>query len=204
MATTIRGAIDSDSKRGSMNITQVLVDEHVLILKGLKLLRIARDKIERDQHPPKSFFEKTVLFFRNYADKYHHYKEEFLMFGFLAQKKEGQLDLEIGALRHQHETGRQFLTRLEKSISGYAIKNEIAITSLLENLASFISILSRHICREDNLFFPMVEKELSADQKITLLEQFKLEEEALKKRNPLANTLKLLEDMEKLITIELE
>ncbi len=155
-------------------------------------------------HPPKEFFEKAVSFFRNYADKYHHYKEEFLMFGFLAQKKEGQLDLEIGSLRHQHETGRRFLTRLEKSIKGYAKKNEIAITSLLENMASFISILSRHIYREDNLFFPMVEKELSTDQKATLLEQFKLEEEALKKRNSPANNFRLLEDMEKLITMEFE
>jgi len=126
------------------------------------------------------------------------------MFGFLAQEKEGQLDLEIGSLRHQHETGRRFLTRMEKSINGYAMKNEIAITSLLENLASFISILSRHIYREDNLFFPMVEQELSTDQKTTLLEQFKLEEEALKKKNPLANNFKLLEDMEKLIAMELE
>ena len=50
----------------------------------------------------------------------------------------------------------------------------------------------------------MVEKELSTDEKTILLEQFKLEEEALKKKNPLTNNLKLLEDMEKLITIELE
>jgi len=102
-----------------MNITQTLIGEHVLILKGLGFLRVARDKIEQNQHPPKLFFQKAIPFFRNYADKYHHYKEEFLMFGFLAQKKEGQLDLEIGSLRHQHEIGRQFLTRLEKSINGY-------------------------------------------------------------------------------------
>jgi len=73
-----------------MNIIQILTDEHILILKGLDFLRIARDKIEKNEHPPKSFFHKAVRFFRNYADKYHHYKEEFLMFGFLARKEEGQ------------------------------------------------------------------------------------------------------------------
>lgn len=183
-----------------MNITQELVNEHVLILRGLALLRIAMNKIEKNQHPPKSFFEKAVPFFRNYADKYHHYKEEFLMFGFLAQKKEGQLDLEIGSLRHQHEVGRECITRIEKSINGYGMKNEIAITSLLQNLASFISILSRHIFREDHIFFPMVEKELSTNEKTTLLEQFNIEEEILKKKNPLANNLALLKDMDILIT----
>ncbi|MCP4115850.1 MAG: hypothetical protein GY737_10680 [Desulfobacteraceae bacterium] len=187
-----------------MNITQTLVDEHVLILKGLEALRIARDKIERNRHPPKLFFEKAVPFFRNYADQYHHYKEEFLMFGFLARKKEGTLDLEIGALRHQHEKGRQFLTRLERSINGYGMENEIAVTTLLENLASFIAVLGRHIFREDNLFFPMVEQELSLDEKTTLFEQFQLEEQALRKKLPLANCFEQLEEMEKLVAMEFE
>ncbi len=185
-----------------MDITQPLKDEHVLILNGLKFLKTARDKIEKNQHPPQLFFQKAVPFFRNYADKYHHYKEEFLMFGFLAQKKEGQLDLEIGSLRHQHECGRKFLTRLEKSINGYEIKNEIAITRLLENLASFISVLSRHIFREDHLFFPMVENELSVDDKTFLLNQFELEEQKLKLNNPIANNLALLKEMERLISVE--
>lgn len=184
-----------------MNITQTLKDEHVLILKGLEFLRIARDKIESNQHPSKLFFQKAVPFFRNYADKYHHYKEEFLMFGFLAQKKEGQLDLEIGSLRHQHERGRQFLTRLEKSINGYEMKNEIAITSLLENLASFISVLRRHIFREDHLFFPMVEHELSLDEKTFLLTQFDFEEKKLNSNNPIEDNLELLKEMEKLIGV---
>ncbi len=187
-----------------MNITQALISEHVLILKGLESLRIARDKIEQNQHPPKLFFQKAVSFFRNYADKYHHYKEEFLMFGFLAQKMKGQLDLEIGSLRHQHEIGRQFLTRLERSINGYEIKNEIAITSLLENLASFISVLSRHIHREDNLFFPMVEHELSVDERATLLKQFKIEEEKLSTKNSIENNLELLKEIEKLIDMDEE
>ncbi len=184
-----------------MKITQILIDEHIMILKGLSFLRIARDMIENNQHPSKVFFQKAVFFFRNYADKYHHYKEEFLMFGFLAQKREGQLDLEIGSLRHQHEIGRQSLTKLEKSLNGYEMKNEIAITSLLENLASFISILSRHIYREDHLFFPMVEKELSKGDKELLKKQFQLEEDALKIRNPVEESLELLNKMEQLIIV---
>lgn len=180
-----------------MKITQPLIDEHIYILKGLAFLKQARDQIEKNQHPPKSFFQKSISFFRNYADKYHHYKEEFLMFGFLAQKKEGALDLEIGSLRHQHNIGRQSLTKLEKSLNGYEIENEIATTNLLKNLASFISILSRHIYMEDHLFFPMVEKELSIEEKKILLKQFKIEEEALKQRNTAGNDLALLNEMEK-------
>lgn len=187
-----------------MKITQTLINEHVLILKGLDYLKIARDRIEKNQHLSSEFFQRAVLFFRNYADQYHHYKEEFLMFGFLARKKEGLLDLEIGALRHQHEIGRNFLTKLEKSISGFEMKNEIAITSLLGNLASFSSVLSRHIFMEDHLFFPMVEKELSHDGKIILLDQFKIEEKLLEKTNPVKKNIELLNEMQKLVCIGAE
>jgi len=182
-----------------MKITQALIDEHIIILKGLGFFKTTRDRIEKNQHPPKQFFQSAVSFFRYYADQYHHYKEEFLMFGFLARKKEGLLDLEIGSLRHQHEIGRQFLTNVEKSINGYDMKNEIAITSLLENLASFSSVLTRHIFREDHLFFPMVEQELSSNEKKMLMEQFKIEQQELEKRNPLEKNLELLDGMQKLM-----
>ncbi len=186
-----------------MNITKALVDEHVLILKGLDFLRIARDHIEQNQLPSELFFEKAVSFFRNYADKYHHYKEEFLMFGFLARKKEGLMDLEIGSLRLQHETGRESLTKLEKSIQGYSMRNEIAITTLLGNMASFTSVLSRHIFMEDNFFFPMVEKELTSDEKEILFDQFRVEEKIFDEKKVLPNNLELLEEMKELITVEL-
>ncbi|MCG8635406.1 MAG: hemerythrin domain-containing protein [Desulfobacterales bacterium] len=182
-----------------MELTQALIDEHVLILEGLGYLKLARDRIEKNQHPPVAFFKNAVPFFRNYADKYHHYKEEFLMFGFLAAKKEGLLDLEIGSLRHQHESGRGFLTRVDTSLKGYDAGNEIAVTSLLENLAAFCSVLSRHIFMEDRVFFPMVEKELSPTEKNTLLEQFRLEEQALETRNPVEKNLELLNEMQRLI-----
>jgi len=121
------------------------------------------------------------------------------MFSFLAQKKQGALDLEIGSLRHQHENGRKFLTNIEKSINGYGMKNEVAVTSLLENIASFTSVLRRHIFREDHLFFPMVEKDLSKNEKQMLLELPVAEDQALEQRNPAEKSLELLNEMQRLI-----
>jgi hemerythrin-like domain-containing protein len=185
-----------------MELTEKLVKEHVSILRGIDLLSRARDKIERNQYPPGAFFETAVVFFRNYADKYHHFKEEYLMFGFLAQKVGGELDLEIGALRHQHERCRGFLTRLERSINGYAMGNEIAVTSLLENLSAFISVLNHHIHMEDAIFFPLVEKKLSRDEKASLGDQFIREEERLRGGNHTLGKEDLLAKMEKLITLK--
>lgn len=41
----------------------------------------------------------AVKFLHNFADKFHHFKEEYLMFGLLAEKKGGRFDGPIGALR---------------------------------------------------------------------------------------------------------
>ncbi len=80
----------------------IIFEEHNLILKGLDLLKTAAEKIVRNQNPPREFFEKAVRFTLNFTNRFHHYKEEIVMFGLLAQKKEGEIDAEIGCLRSQH------------------------------------------------------------------------------------------------------
>jgi hemerythrin-like domain-containing protein len=183
-----------------MEISRDLINEHGRILRGLEYLSAARHALEKNLHPPKAFFETAVHFFRQYADKFHHYKEEYLMFGFLARKKAGAIDLEMGSLRYQHELNRGCISKIEKSLKGYDMGNEIAVTTLLVSLASFISILRRHIFREDALFFPMAETELSDGEKKALLRQFKQEEETVSGKNAMVRSQTLLEEMAALIS----
>ncbi len=183
-----------------MEITAKLIEEHMVILKGVGYLKLARKTLETCGQPPVGFFENAIPFFRNYTDKYHHYKEEYLMFGFLARKKDGAIDLEIGSLRHEHEIGRMCIKEIENSLPGYSKNSEIAIAKLLKNLSSFISILTRHIYKEDRLFFPMVEKELSPGEKQVLGEQFDKEEASLGKKAFLAECMENLEQMGQIVS----
>ncbi|MBW1827698.1 MAG: hypothetical protein JRI78_12165 [Deltaproteobacteria bacterium] len=59
---------------------------------------MARDKLEKGKRPPKAFFQKAVEFFKTFVDKFHHFKEEYLMFGLLSQKKDGAHDGGIGTV----------------------------------------------------------------------------------------------------------
>ncbi|MFZ2634248.1 MAG: hemerythrin domain-containing protein [Desulfosalsimonadaceae bacterium] len=160
-----------------MNATKLLIKEHAIILKVLDSLSSARNHIENGRLPEKLFFEQAVRFSRDFSDTFHHFKEEFLMFGMLAQKKEGDIDLEIGALRYQHEKCRGFIKGIDASLKGYGEKDELSITMLLENLAPYISLLRRHIYQENHLFFPLVEQSLTEMENQYLLEQFAKEEE---------------------------
>ena len=89
-----------------MKATEILTREHTLILQALETLSRAQKKIEENQRLPKDFFKKALMFLRQFADQFHHFKEEYLMFGLLALKKEGAFDGPIGSLRYQHERCR--------------------------------------------------------------------------------------------------
>jgi serine/threonine protein phosphatase PrpC len=62
---------------------------------------------------PALFFEKAVTFCEQFADQFHHFKEEFLLFGMLSYKKQGELDTAMGVLRYQHDRCKQSIARIK-------------------------------------------------------------------------------------------
>jgi hemerythrin-like domain-containing protein len=182
-----------------MKATEMLIEEHVLIRQMLSHLSQARKMIETDQRPPKALFEKAVFFSRNFTDKYHHFKEEYLMFGLLANKKEGILEKRLTALKYEHERGCQFIETLSHSISEYAKGDDFATTTLLENIASYTSILKRHIFVEDHIFFPLVEKVLSDQEDRELVIQFQKESQRMGGSNFVSDCHTLVLEIEAMV-----
>jgi hemerythrin-like domain-containing protein len=135
-----------------MRTTEILTREHGLILQALESLSQAQKRIEKNQSLPKGYFEKALMFLREFADQFHHFKEEYLMFGLLALKKGGAFDGPIGSLRYQHERCRACIEAISNLRDGYSNGDGIATTKLLENLAAYISLLRRHIHERDLLF----------------------------------------------------
>lgn len=174
-----------------MKAMEVLADEHRLISQALDSFRLARQKMEDGVNPPVEFFEKAVDFARTFVDKHHHFKEEYLMFGRLAEKHRSELDAQLEALRYQHERSREFISEMANALDGYSKGKDAQVTIMLENLASFTTLLRHHIHREDQVFFPMVEEDLSSEELDDLGELFAKEAE---KRGPTT-----LEDMRRLV-----
>lgn len=155
-----------------MDAMDILRSEHALIRQFLDNLGFAAEKLERGERPPKEFFEKAVDFSRHFVDKHHHFKEEHVMFTWLAQKKRGDFDGPIDALRFQHERGRSHVTEIADALSGYAEGREDKTTALLENVAAYIAVLRQHIHREDHVFYPMVREELSESEGKEMVDSF--------------------------------
>jgi hemerythrin-like domain-containing protein len=160
----------------TMNILETLSNEHGLIRSFLDNLTLAVEKLEKGERPPREFFEKGVEFARVFADRFHHFKEEHLMFVQLAQKKEGAIDAKIELLRYQHERGRNFVNEVANALEGYAEGDPIKTTVILESTAAYMSLLRHHIHVEDHVFYRMAEETLSAEELQRLQEEFDKQE----------------------------
>jgi hemerythrin-like domain-containing protein len=164
-------------KGGMMTPTKILMDEHALIRQFLDNLVMSLEKMETGERPPVKFFEKAAEFSDNFVNKYHHFKEEHLMFGLLAQKRKGDIDAQVESLRHQHERGRDHISEVRTSLDGYAKCSDehcedIYSTTILENIAAYIHLLRHHIHREDHIFYPAVDIELTDEEQQYLLDEF--------------------------------
>jgi hemerythrin-like domain-containing protein len=156
-----------------MNAIDTLSNEHGLIRQCLDNLEQAARKIEDGQYPPREFFDSAVSFAKTFSDKYHHFKEEHVVFVRLAQKSGGELDAQIDTLRHEHERGRTLVSGMAASLDGYAKGDARKISELLENIGAYVALLRHHIHVEDHILFPKAHEEMTADELEAFEQEFK-------------------------------
>jgi hemerythrin-like domain-containing protein len=182
-----------------MDPIETLSNEHGLIRQYLDILSLAAEKIENGQRPSQAFFEKAVDFSRTFADQFHHFKEEHVLFVQLAQKKRGEVDAQLDALRYEHERGRALVAGIENALPGYASNDPIKTGELLENVAAYISLLRHHIHVEDHVFYPMARKTLTEKEFAALAPEFEKQREK-QGRGTFERCHKMVVDMGSVVT----
>ena len=155
-----------------MNPLETLTNEHGLIRQYLDNLSLAADRIENGQRPSAAFFEKALDFARTFADSFHHFKEEHVLFVRVAQKHKGELDAQLDTLRYQHERGRALVSGMGNALDGYVAHDAAKTADLLENMSAYASLLRHHIHIEDHVFYPMARKSLSEEELGQLSREF--------------------------------
>jgi hemerythrin-like domain-containing protein len=150
------------ARRKTMNPIEVISNEHGLIRQFCDNLDMACDKIALGNRPSCAFFEKAIEVARKFNDGYHHFKEEHVLFVQLAQKKHGEIDAQLDALRNQHERSRELVTAMESSLPGYEAQDENQTGRLVDAARGYSELLRKHIHREDHVFLPLAQGMLSA------------------------------------------
>ena len=105
------------------------------------------------------FFQKTIEFIKNYADKFHHAKEEDILFKTMLENIESLHCNPIPVMLHEHNEGREFVQGMEQGIL------ESNTVKIIENARGYGMLLQNHISKEDNILYPMAEEALTDKQK---------------------------------------
>ena len=155
-----------------MKPTQIMDAEHRLIETVVKALGGVAAALEKGQPADAAMLATAVEFFRIYADKLHHGKEETLFFPLLVKRGVPPQGCPIGGLNHEHEKGRALVRTLAEQAPAYAQGRPGAKEGLLETLHGIFDLYQNHIWKEDAMVFPMADKVLTAADQKELTEKF--------------------------------
>lgn len=155
-----------------MQATQVLRDEHNGILAMLAVVEAAAFRLRDGKSIPPDLMSNAVGFFRNFADKCHHGKEEDELFPKLVERgipKEGG---PIGVMLIEHDQGRAFIRGMSESAERYAKGDAAAVPALVSNTLGYVKLLREHIDKENGILFQMADQVLSAAEQDQLYNAF--------------------------------
>jgi len=142
------------------NVTQVMTDEHQLILRMITLVEQNTARMEQGKFRNWQFFLDAVDFIRNYADRFHHAKEEDVLFVELINNGMPEKSSPIEAMHMEHDQGRAFVRALEAAAQ-QALDGEAGqVPVITENARGYAQLLRGHIDKEDHILYPLAERVL--------------------------------------------
>ena len=155
-----------------MKPTEILSAEHRVIERVLTCLERMADACERDQKLDADPARLAVKFFRNYADKCHHGKEEARLFPLLETRGFSADSGPTAVMRLEHDQGREFVGRMDRAIEAATAGRPEGVREFNDAARGFIQLLRAHIQKEEHCLFPMVDRALSEEDQAKLLKSF--------------------------------
>lgn len=141
-----------------------LMIEHRLIERVIFLIEREASRIRASKRPDPAFMNAVIDFFKFYADRGHHGKEEDILFAELMKRDISPADkLMIESLKNDHAKGRVLVAKLE------ADANEGSVAREMEDL---VELYKEHIRKEDKEFFIPAMKYLTKQEQSAMLRGF--------------------------------
>lgn len=150
-----------------------LMWEHRLIESMVSLMREEIVKINERREVRTAFIDVIVDFFRIYADRTHHGKEEDILFRELKKKKmDSPNETIMNELIDEHTYGRKTVGRLIDANEHYQKGNSDALEKIVTCLTELSEFYPRHIEKEDKRFFYPCLEYLSQEEQDAMLKEF--------------------------------
>ncbi|MDP8244361.1 MAG: hemerythrin domain-containing protein [Candidatus Hinthialibacter antarcticus] len=143
-----------------MKATELLMQEHRIIEQVLNCLEAMAQQAASEKILDEERAFQAIDFFRNFADKCHHGKEEGHLFPALEARGFARDGGPTGVMFYEHDQGRNFVKNMFESTPEAAKGNEDALDNFVRNAEGYIHLLREHIQKEDHCLFPMADEAL--------------------------------------------
>jgi hemerythrin-like domain-containing protein len=138
-----------------------LVEEHGQIKRFLAVLPAVIDRFDARSEADRDLVRDGLDFVRSYADRFHHAKEEDILFACF----DPCLDI-LKAMREDHERGRAHVQAAGEALA------RCDGEGIAANLLGYAGVLAEHIKKEDEILYPWMDRNLSVRQVGELFTRF--------------------------------
>jgi hemerythrin-like domain-containing protein len=156
----------------AMDITRMMVEEHQLILRMIALVEHNTRLMEEGRFRNWQFFLDAVDFIRTYADRFHHAKEEDVLFVALVENGMPAKNSPIEAMHMEHDQGRALVRDLEEAARHALAGENDSIPLIADNARGYATLLRAHIDKEDHILYPLAERILPAAVRPAMLDAY--------------------------------
>ncbi|MDJ0522511.1 MAG: hemerythrin domain-containing protein [Planctomycetota bacterium] len=123
---------------------EVLEHEHRLISQVLEALEKAVDR-----EMPADFYKRAVEFIEVYATRYHHAKEEDILYRYLMDHGMPRDYGPLGIVLEEHDYGDEYVERMRTQLA------DGDLPGVVETVREWVVLLKRHVETEEDLLLPM-------------------------------------------------
>lgn len=131
-----------------------MVAEHTCIKRVIALLPLLAESLDKGlDEPVTKTVREIVDFVRQFADRFHHAKEEDLLFKYFDPESDV-----LKAMYTEHESGRRYIRAAVEGLE----RNDAR--TVRDNLLAYGALLTEHIRKEDDILYPWMDRELTDSQ----------------------------------------
>ncbi len=149
------------------NPIQTMLDEHEIICQAEDIIENLDKTWEADADKYKETVSFLITFFREYADGYHHRKEEDVLFPAIQKHPDFVLQEIIEEFETHHEDFREYTVTIEDLINAGDFEKSY------KELNNYLQDLLDHIGAENDELFVLAETLMDEDDLETIYFKFK-------------------------------
>ncbi len=176
--------------------THILKHEHRVIEQALRALDGMCLHLKAGGDVPSESLNQMLDFIQNFANRFHHSREEIYLFPVLGQNGFQNEGGAIEFLLREHEVERLLTAELELASEEYNHGDPAAVDRFVDAANLYRDHMVEHMRKEDAILFQLAEEVLDESVKASLIHSF-VQEEAQGHDGTIAKYERLAQELEK-------